>query len=310
MVDRLAMTASAHVGRNAGPSWGYSFLIHAQRLTPRWLLQPLLMAGTWVAVFAMKEERRHSRDYLNCVLGRRAGLVDVWRHFFAFLEFLLLRLRVASGEPTRCVLDPARAPEFEALLTSGEPALFGTFHFGHSDLLGFLLSRRSRRVAMIRRRVENSTDLDLFERQFGASVSFIWVNEPENLLFAIKAAIEAGASIALQCDRLEFTTKTVPLRFLGATRRFPFAIYHLAILFGRRVAFCLGVPEPGGGTRIFASPIYSPDPNAARAENLQRARDHFQAVLAELETLVRQQPTLWFNFRPLNPEIPDGAHAS
>jgi hypothetical protein len=40
---------------------------------------------------------------------------------------------------------------------------------------------------------------------------------------------------------------------------------------------------------------------------LQRAREHFQAVVTHLETLVRRYPNLWLNFLPLNPAEPPGA---
>jgi predicted LPLAT superfamily acyltransferase len=294
------MSAPEALPRNPGPSWGFHFLQAVQRM-PRPVLHPLLSLGTWVAVALMPTERRHSRHFLSHVLGRPAGWRDVWRHFFSYLDFLLLRLRVAGGAPPVARLDPENAGDFEALMQSREPALFGTFHFGHSDLLGFLLASRGRQVAMIRLRMANSADTRMLEEQFGGAVSFIWVNEPGNLLFAVKSAIERGESLALQCDRL-YAARAEPFRFLGAPRLFPFTIYHLAFLFQRPVMFCLGLPESDGATRVCPFPLFRPDGALAREENLRRARVHFQAVLARLDTLVRQHPTLWFNFLPLNPE--------
>jgi predicted LPLAT superfamily acyltransferase len=297
---RVAMNASGHLTRNAGPPWGIQFLANLQRIVPRWLLQPMLMAGTWVAVARMPVQRRHSRDFLTLVRGRPAGLIGVWRHFFSFVELLMLRLRIAQRGSGRCVLAPEQAEDFEALIASNEPAFFGTFHFGHSDLLGFLLGAKGRRVSMIRLRLANSADLDEFARQFGHAVSFIWVNERANLLFALKSAVEAGDSLAMQCDRPEFSSRTEAFAFLGARRVFPFTIYHLALLFGRPVIFCIGLPDDSGGTRVIASPLYRPDAPAPDRD-LSRARAHFQAVLTRLEELVREQPHLWFNFQPLNP---------
>jgi predicted LPLAT superfamily acyltransferase len=289
--------------RNPGPTWGYAFLTRAQRVVPRWLLRVPLMIGTWVAVVRLPAQRAQSRLFLSTVLGRPAGWVDVWRHFFTYLDFLLLRLRAASGAAVPCRLAPENAGDFEALIQSGEPALFGTFHFGHSDLLGFLLASRGRRVAMVRLRVGNSADTAMLEAQFGKTVSFIWVNEPENLLFAMKAAIERGDSLAMQCDRL-FSSRTESFDFFGARRIFPFAIYHLAILFHRPVIFCLGFPEGRTGTRVVASPVFRPDPRLSREQNLAGARAHFQRELTQLEGFARQYPHLWFNFLPLNPVAP------
>jgi len=276
------------------------------------LFRPLLMAGTWVGLGCMTAQRAHSRAYLEVALGRPPRTIEVWRHFFAFTEILLLLLRTGRGQPLHCHLVPPHAAEFEALVRSDRPALFGTFHFGASDLLGYLLGERGRRVSILRLRVGNSDDTRLLGERFGQHVSFLWVNDPANLLFALKAALEAGQSLALKCDRLEFSAKAESFLFLGARRIFPFTIYHLAILFDRPVAFCIAVPGADPTElQVHASPVYSPIPGAGRAANLEAARQHFQAVLDQLETLVRQHPLLWFNFLPLNPAAPPpGARGS
>lgn len=294
--------------RNPGPSWGYGFLLWAERWWPRWFFQPLFMAGTWVGFAFMPVQRAHSRAYLAVVLGRPPRLIERWRHFFAFAESLMLMLRAGRGTEVHCQLDEENAATFEALVRSDRPALFGAFHFGHSDLLGYLLGARGRRVSILRLRVENSDDTRLLGERFGDHVSFLWINDPANLLFELKAALEAGASLAMKCDRLEHSAKNEPFHFLGAGRLFPFTIYHLAVMFDRPVVFCLAVPgaQPDE-LRVIASPVFTPDPAAGREENLRMARLHFQGVLGQLETLVRQYPLLWFNFLPLNPEAPHPA---
>jgi predicted LPLAT superfamily acyltransferase len=252
----------------------------------------------------MPVQRAHSRAYLAVVLGRPARLVEVWRHFFAFADLLVFSLRAGGGAPVRCVLEPDNEAAFETLVRSKQAALFGTFHFGGSDLLGYLLSERGRHVTIIRQQVGNSEDTRLLGERFGGKVTFLWINDPANLLFDLKAAIEAGESLALKCDRLDFSAKAEPFHFLGAERLFPFTIYHLALLFDRPVVFCTAVAGQGDELRVFASPVFRPDPAADRAANLGAARRHFQAVLGGLESLVRQHPYLWFNFLPLNPAAP------
>jgi predicted LPLAT superfamily acyltransferase len=297
------MSVTAPHFRNPGPTWGYAFLANVQRILPRWLRYLTFALGTWIAVACMPVQRAHSLAFFSMVFGRPGRWRDVWRHFFTYLEFLLLRLRVASGGAAKCTLDREHAEVFESLMRSGEPALFGTFHFGHSDLLGFLLAHHGRRVAMVRLRVANSGDTEMLERQFRDAVKFIWVNDPDNLLFAMKDAIERGDSLAMQCDRL-FSSRTEAFEFFGGRRLFPFAIYHLAVLFARPVMFCIGLPDNAGGTQVMASPLFRADPALSRAENLARAWEHFQGVLIRLEALVRQHPYHWFNFLPMNPLAP------
>jgi predicted LPLAT superfamily acyltransferase len=289
--------------RNPGPNWGFAFLRRADAVLPRPVFDFIFGLGTWVAVAVMPAERRHSREYLSVVLRRPASLPEVWRHFFSFAQTLMLMLRVGAGKPHRCVTG-AGCGAFTALMASGRPALLGTFHLGHSDLLGFMLGDFRRHVYMIRLRVENSGDTRGLARQFGDWVTFIWINETENFLFAVKEAIQSGGSVAMKCDRPEYSAKLEAFEFLGRRRLFPFTIYHLALIFRRPVVFCVSVPRGRQESLVLGSTVFEAD-DGSKASNLGRARAHFQNFLLVIESLLRENPYLWFNFTPLNPEAPD-----
>jgi predicted LPLAT superfamily acyltransferase len=298
------MSASAAPVRNPGPGWGFRFLRLADRLVPECLFRPARALGTWVALANMREARRHSRAYLRVVLGREPSAREVFRHFFAFEEMLMLKLRVADGRPHRGVHGPG-GEDFRRFIECPEDALLGTFHLGHSDLVGFLFGgQEKRRVSMVRLRVGNSHDVERLASTFGRWVSFIWVNEGENLLFALKDAVAAGGVLALKCDRLEHSSRAEPFHFLGARRLFPFTLYHLAIIFDRPVYLCVGTPGAPGESVVHSTPRWAPDPAASRARNLESARAHFQGFLELVESLLRADPYLWFNYLPLNPEAP------
>jgi predicted LPLAT superfamily acyltransferase len=299
----MAVSESIPPPRNPGPSWGYAFLCACDAILPELLFRPLRWIGTWVALANMSTQRRHSREYLNALFGRRPTLYDVFRHFFAFEEFLMLRLRVARGRAHWGELAPD-ATGFRTLIATNQPAFLGTFHLGHSDLTGFLLGRQERRrVYMVRQRVGNSHDTEVLGHQFGDWVQFIWVNDPANLLFALKDAVTAGGTVALKCDRLEFSSKTEAFQFLGARRLFPFTIYHLSVIFRQSVVLCVGLPDGPGRSVVHSSPLFVPDAND-KAASLAQAREHFQAFLRQIEALLRTNPFLWFNFLPLNPPAP------
>jgi len=288
--------------RNAGPTWGYAFLQRADRWLPARVFDCMLGAGVWIAVACMPAERRNSREYLTVIRGRPPSWREMWRHFFSFTRMFMLRLRVAGGQAHVCREHPDCA-EFRALMQSGRPALLGTFHFGNSDLLGFLLRDFQRHVYMIRLRMDNSRDTQHLAERFSENVTFIWVNESENLLFALKAAAQSGSSIALKCDRPAHSAKLEAFEFLGAWRQFPFTIYHLALVFRLPVVFCVSVPDGTQGSWVHGTPVFEPDAGS-KEENLARARMHFQEVLRWFETLLRAHPDLWFNFTPLNPVVP------
>ena len=297
------MTPPPDARRNPGPTWGYRFLLWAERWWPGWFFRPVLMAGTWVGLATMPAQRAHSREYLTLILGRPPTLVEQWRHFQAFTDFLMLKLRAGRGVEVTCTLEPENRVEFTALARSDRPALFGTFHFGWSDMLGYMLSDWNRKVSVLRTRVGNSDDTKLLGERFGEKgVSFLWVNDPANFLFELKDTLQGGASLALKCDRLDYSVRTEVFEFLGARRVFPFTIYFLSVLFDLPVTFCLGVPGVEPNTmRVIASPVFTPNPALSRKENLAAARVHFQAALRRLEAALRENPYLWFNFVPLNP---------
>lgn len=290
-------------GRNPGPEWGCRFILACDAVLPEWLFRPVRMLGTWVAVALMPVQRAHSREYLAAVLGRPPTRRDVFRHFFGFTEFLLLKLRIGRGERHHSEL-AASASGLRELLMSGEPALFGSFHVGCSDLAGFLFGRQERRrIYMVRRQMGNNEDTKALGEKFSEWVHFIWVTEQENLLYALKDAIASGGSIALKCDRLGFSAKTEAFDFLGARRVFPFTIYHLALIFRLPVVLCVGLPVGQDGSIVHSSPLFRPD-DAGKAANLARAREHFQAFLTRVEGYLRERPELWFNYTPFNPPAP------
>lgn len=279
--------------------WSTRILRAADRALPRAVFEFLVGLGGWVALALFRDLRRNSRDYLAAVLGRAPSLREIWRHYRAFMAMHMLRLRVGAGRAHACQLAPG-GEAFTALMTSKQPALLGAFHVGNSDLLGFCLGQYRRHVFMIRFRLGDPAFLSELATHLSAWVTFIWVNERENLLFALKSSVEAGGTIAMKCDRVGYSAKLEAFNFLGARRWFPFTIYHLALIFQRPVMFCIGVPGGADKSTIHSSPLFEPDGDS-RESNLLRARVHFQQVLTELEALLRANPYLWFNFVPLNP---------
>ena len=292
--------------RNPGPAWGYPFLVLADRVLPEFIFRPARAVGTAVAVVCMPSQRRNSREYLRAALGRKPSWADVFRHFFSFEEALMLRLRLANGLTVPCDLEPG-SEDFQAWLRSGGPLLLGTMHVGVSDMLGFQLSGLSANpVYLVRESVANSRDTEALAALFGPSLRFIWINDFEERLFAIKEALQRDAVVALQCDRADGHLRTEAFDFLGARRRFPVTIYHLALIFRRDVLLVFGLPGRRGRSRLFATPAFRVIDGESRVDALRRARAHFQGFLALLERELRACPYYWYNFCPLNPadEVP------
>lgn len=75
------------------------------------------------------------------------------------------------------------------------------------------------------------------------------------------------------------------------------------MIFRRPVVLSVGLPDGPGKSVVHSSPLFRPD-DRSKAENLARAHTHFQDFLTRIEGFLREDPSLWFNFLPLNPPDP------
>ena len=289
--------------RNPGPEGGYVAISWALRHLPGWFMRLATRVGTAVGYWTLPGQRAHSREYLRLVLGREPTHREGVAHFRAYAEFLLLRLQICDGREPRLRFADGQGDELRALIASKQPALYGTMHVGRSDLVGFFLGDFGGHVHMIRKQVGNSEDTEGLARRYAKSVTFIWINDWSRLILAMNDALRAGHSLAMQCDRPEYSSKLEGFRFLGARRMFPFTIYHLAIMHGLPVVFSYAVPDEADPevTVVHVLPAYRPRAEVTRQENFAAARAHFQTVLDAVEAQLRRTPYLWFNYTPMNP---------
>lgn len=290
--------------RNPGPEGGYALAAWALTHVPGWFMRGAMVVGSTVAWATLLCQRANSRRYLRLALGRAPSAGEVWRHFHTYTEYFVLRLRICQGKEPRLAFAPGEGDELRAFLATKHPALYGTMHVGHSDLLGFLLVTLGGHVHMVRKQVGNSEDVGWLAKRYAGSVSFVWINDWSRLVLAMNDALRDGHSLAMQCDRPEYSSKLEEFSFLGQRMLFPFTIYHLAVMHGLPVVLSYAVSgeDDPESVVVHMMPMFHPRAgHAHRTENFAAAHAHFQAFLARLETQLRRTPFVWFNFTPMNP---------
>lgn len=278
--------------RNPGPAGGYHLLVFFHKTLPRFFFDFLVRIGSLIALGGMRNQRAESRRYLGMVLGRKATFFDVWRHFNTFAQTLVFRLIVGETKDPKLLLPHWHGDEFMTLARSEAQVLYGSFHIGCGDLLGYALSEGFCPVYMIRLRMGNSHDTERFGRSYHG-VKLLWANEPQDVLLGINRAVGEGASITMLCDRTDYSSRTEVFDFLGGRRNFPFTIYHLSAIYRMPVAFCFAIYN-GRNVETFAPKPFHPSGN--KGEILEAGRVHFQGVLHDVERLLKDNPCHWFNF--------------
>jgi len=297
--------------RNPGPDWGFRVIRFWQKILPTPICRFVAWSLSGFSVLLMPRARRYSREYLSMVLERPAGWREVWRHFFTFTLYLLERLSLWSPPALhqyRYFSSNSHGLPFLRLIKKGSPFLAGTFHVGYSELLGFMISLHHGKMSMVRLKVGNNDDTSRITRNFRSTMEIIWANDPGEMLFSLKDALDRDRSLVMACDRIEFSSKTTDLQFLGARRRFPFTLYHLGIIYQRPVFLVYALPDPLRNKHLIAtaSPAFLPSPHLSRNQQLALAKEHFQAFLSQLEESLRKEPFYWFNFEPVNPVVEQG----
>ena len=177
-----------------------------------------------------------------------------------------------------------------------------TAHVGNWELAGRLLAGRMARRTHVVVAPDEAPELERWVRRDGGGMRFVPRNRP-GISVELLAALRRGEVVALQGDRALGTRGDMYLPFLGRPAPFPLGPFLLARAAGVPVlpAFCLLDRDRRYSVRI-AAPIivrHGEEPEAARA------------WVAELEGVVRERPTQWFNFfdvwRALGEQAPRAA---
>ncbi len=290
--------------RNIGPTWGYRAVIFWSKILPLPIAKIVMMVSAFITMILLPKQSRYSKEYLNQVNIKPVIWSHVWRHYYSFIKYLVARFRSTGDSSTKLHWITEKGNLVEKHLLKGTPLLLGTFHVGHSDLMGFNIKIPHRKINMVRLKMENSAELQNIIETSVDSVSIIWVNDRNDLIIKLKDALLNQETIAMQCDRIEHSSKVESFQFLGEKREFPFTIYHLSIIFSRPVAFCIGIPIGDKSVKVLTTNLYYPDAET-RTENLLAGKKHFQSVLSLLENILKENPYLWYNFIPLNPVSKD-----
>ena len=271
--------------------------VAAGRRVTRLLLHPV----AWYFFFASREPRRHSRRYLDRVLGRPATWRDGYRHVYTFCATVLDRVYLlreqfdefqfeASG--SEVILEPAGRGE--GLLACGA-------HFGSFEALRMVGHDKGLKVAMImyedNARLINDT---LAAIAPNTELRTIPLGRVDAML-VLHRWLEDGGLGGMLADRTlpgnnPQRSKTGVLPFLGAPARFADGPFRLAALLRRKVVFMAGIYRGGNRYDLRFSPLADFSTAASAGERDALINVALARYVETLEALCREAPYNWFNF--------------
>ncbi len=240
--------------------------------------------------------RQASADYLRRALGRRATLVDVFRHYFAFASCVLDRVFFLSN-----ALD-----EFDIRIF-GESALLDVLSAGTGCiLLGAHMGSFEALRAIGRDRPGISVKMVMFEENAQKITSVLNAINPSlakdvislgkpNSFLTVQNCLDNGAAVGILADRSLSAERQAIHPFLGTPARFPVGPFRMIAILRKPVVLMFGLYRGGNRYDVHFELFSMPDQAGAR-QGASEIDDTIGRYVARLDHYCRIAPYNWFNF--------------
>lgn len=272
--------------------------VHLGRGVARLVLHPITL---YYVLFA-PTARRHSKRYLERVLGRRPTIADGYRHVHAFASVALDRIWFVKGRMDVFRLDIAGDRLVDDTLLEGRGAFLLGGHVGSFEALHAVgATRPGLKVAM----VMYPDNARMIHRVLQAvapdfELGIIPIGQRGSTL-QIRDWLDNGGLVGLLGDRFlpAEAVRGTPLMlpFLGKPAPFVDGPLRLAMLLKRKVIFMVGLYRGGNRYDVRFETLVDfsrPPDDPAERERLVHAA--MAAYVERLQALVREAPYNWFNF--------------
>ncbi len=243
----------------------------------------------------------HSRRYLDKILPRPAGWLDIARHFHCFASTVLDRLFLFSGQTEDFAVDNPDAGLFDDIAAQGCGALLMIAHVGSFDALRLAVGERNDglrlRVLMdlsqaaSMNAVLKSLNPDLLDSIIDTSRC-----RGPDLMLKIRDELAAGAVIGIMADRLHTPDeRSVSVDFLGQPMALPANPWLIASVMKVPVFLGLGLYQGKNRYRLLFERLATPA-TVPRHQRDQVIRQQAQQFADRLGVVLQDYPLNWFNF--------------
>jgi predicted LPLAT superfamily acyltransferase len=242
-------------------------------------------------------ERAASRAYLRRVLGRRASLPEVYRHFLWFSSVTLDRLYLMADRFSRFDVQITGLEQLDDALKLKRGALLLSAHLGSFDALR-VLSLRNPNVSIrilldVGQGAHLTNLLNALNPKLAATIIDARRPGPE-LVLAMQDALAGNAVVSTLADRLRPGNPAMFADFLGSQAQFPTSPWLFASALQVPVVIAFGLFRGGNRYELHFERFEVELPRDRRQRSAALA-EVVQRFAVRLEHYTRLAPYNWFN---------------
>lgn len=283
-------------GKTAGGNLGLGFLLSAVGKMPLACSYAMLEIGLPFHLLFSPKLFRATKNFFIRRMG--CSRLEAFRKAYSthrcFGRVMFDRFHLfTKGEGDFNITSEGRSMMLEVISKSHGAVIAGT-HVGSMEMAGYIFGLENVPISAIVYGGENAV---FQKKRVGQlrphGVRLIPVSDDLSHLFAAKEALDNGESVTMPCDRILGSSKCESVEFLGAPAKFPIGAFILAAQLEKEMLLLFSMKEGRRGYRVIVKHI---EVERSGKSSRQIAEELLHLYVRELEKLVREYPTQWFNF--------------
>ena len=283
-------------GKTRGGTAGYRiFIFLLQKINIRFSYALLQVVAAYFWIFSNKRPLLYFyQTRLN--FSKWSSYKAIYKNYVMLGQCLLDKIVVMAGIENNFTYDFIGEEYLHELAENKSGGVLIGAHFGNWEIAGHLLKRINKKVHIVMLDAEHEKIKVLLQNVSKEKLSVIPIKNNFDHLFAVEHALANGELVAIHGDRFLSGAKTVSCSFLGEDALFPTGPFYMAAKFKVPVSFVSAIKTGKFHYRL----------NATKPENLtftnklktrnQDLRKLIDPFVWNLEKLVKENPTQWFNF--------------
>ena len=223
--------------------------------------------------------------------GRVKSFWNVFKNHLKFGQVILDRFAVYAGKRFKFIIEGGELFDHLAKQPSGFVQL--SSHVGNYEMAGYSLVSHDKRFNAVVYAGETATVMRNRAAMFAPNnMRMILVGNDMSHIFALNQALGDGEIVSVPGDRIFGSPRYVECDFFGDVARFPMGPFAMAIQRDVPLLAVFVMKISTMGYKIYVRKIDA-DAALSRKERIEAAVKSFAS---ELEAIVRQYPTQWFNY--------------